>query len=174
MGAACARRCLLCCQHYDMRGRGYGRHTFSGVSAIHAQGMKKTPPAVPTRDGEAPWRGSTLLLRSSRPVSRPTRRALPLPLPDALSPRRPEGRFQRCAAPLCLLDAGTLSVHRGRVIILPATGRRVKEENGGGAIYESLAPFSAHSRTARCAASRIKRRFTRPRAAASGPGGSLS
>lgn len=47
-------------------------------------------------------------------------------------PRRPEGRFQRCAAPLCLLDAGTLSVHRGCVIriILPAPGRCVKEKMG--------------------------------------------
>ena len=58
-------------------------------------------------------RGSTLLLHSLRPVSRPIRRALPLPLPDAPSLRRPESRFQPLAAPLCLLGAGTLSVHRG-------------------------------------------------------------
>lgn len=106
---------------------------FHGSTAgIHSSNATEKRPCRPTRDGEARMRGSTLLLHSPGPVSRPIRRALPLPLPDALSPRRPEGRFQRCAAPLCLLDAGTLSVHRGCVIriILPAPGRCVKEKMG--------------------------------------------
>src|SRR5699024_6370586 len=56
-----------------------------------------------------------------RPVSRPKRRALPRPLPDAPSRLRPEGRLQPAAAPLCPLSGGTLPVHCGFIsIILPA------------------------------------------------------
>ena len=110
-----------------------GRNGAAPPSAlsVYAPGERATPrgqkkaSAAPGWDGEAPWRGSTLLLRLFRPVSRPTRRALPLPLPDALSPRRPEGRSQQRAAPLCLFDAGTLSIHRGCCLYsLPPSGRR--------------------------------------------------
>ena len=72
-------------------------------------------------------RGSTLLFHSGRPVSRPKRRALPRPLPDAPSRLRPEGRLQPAAAPLCPLSGGTLPVHRGFIsIILPARPTCVK------------------------------------------------
>ena len=72
-------------------------------------------------------RGSTLLFHSGRPVSRPKRRALPRPLPDAPSRLRPEGRLQPAAAPLCPLSGGTLPVHCGFIsIILPARPTCVK------------------------------------------------
>ena len=69
----------------------------------------------------------TLLFHSGRPVSRPKRRALPRPLPDAPSPPPPGGPLAAGGGPLCPLSGGTLPVHRGFIsIILPARPTCVK------------------------------------------------
>ena len=91
--------------------------------------MDQTKKRPPSRIGTERRlrRGSTLLFHSGRPVSRPKRRALPRPLPDAPSRLRPEGRLQPAAAPLCPLSGGTLPVHCGFIsIILPARPTCVK------------------------------------------------
>src|SRR5699024_7538755 len=59
---------------------------------------KKTPaPSLWTERRSARFHSPVSLIG---PVSRPKRRALPLPLPDAHSLRLPEGRLQPVAAPL--------------------------------------------------------------------------
>ena len=101
--------------------------------------MDQTKKRPPSRIGTERRlrRGSTLLFHSGRPVSRPKRRALPRPLPDAPSRLRPEGRLQPAAAPLCPLSSGTLPVHRGFIfIILPARPTCVK----AGAVFSHDCP----------------------------------